>query len=114
METQEAELRTGTRLGEDRGEERVEELDSLTARHKDDELVLRKLCDNNMQRGCREDLLSTNQVAANLNHQNHRKLGEPMAPPPHPVHADHLAFVQYKSSQTHQSDLTGNHHHKLL
>lgn len=46
VETQEAEARLliGRRRAEDRQEERVEELDGLTARDEDDEfLVLRKL-----------------------------------------------------------------------
>ena len=30
------------------------------------------------------------------------------------VFITYLTLVQYERSQTHQSDLTGNHHHKLL
>lgn len=93
METQEADSRIliGQRPTEDGGEEHVEELCRLAAGDEDDEfVVLRKLNDDIIsQRSC-QPIRSKQEVSV------------------------YLAFAQYESSQTHQSDLTGNHHHKLL
>lgn len=95
METQEADSRVLIGPTEDRCEERVEELHCLAARDEDDEfVVLRKLNRGHMG----PEASSANHIAARSSQER----------------SVYLAFVQYERSQTHQSDFTGNYHHKLL
>lgn len=80
---------------EDGGKQRVEELDSLAARDEHDEFALaRKLKHGHVTDSLLDAQMQVTEFFS--------------------VHSRYLVCVQYESSQTDQSDLTRNHHHKLL